>query len=1010
MMKRLLPAFFLIAYYGIGNAQNAPTASQSPDSDIPVIRASSGQERLSGISKHFDLEKKSLLKNVKFRNVGPTIMSGRAVDVCVNENDPTEFYVAYASGGLWHTTNNGQSFTPLFDRELVITIGDIDVDWKTHHIWVGTGESNSSRSSYSGVGMFYSPDSGKTWQHKGLAETQHIGKVLIHPAQANTVFVAAVGHLFSPNKERGVYKTTDGGSTWKQVLYVDENTGAIDLAFDPSNPNIIYATMWHRERRAWNFVESGTTSGIYKSNDGGETWNCITRAGSGFPQGNGLGRIGVAVSPKNTNVVYAIMDNQDAKPESPKADTSVIDAKQLKDISKENFLTLDDRKLERFLRSNGFAEKYSAPVVKELVRKDSIKPSAVTDYLNDANNSLFSSQVIGSEIYRSSDAGSTWKKVNTTDLFNLSYTYGYYFGRIVVSPTDENKVIICGLPLLMSKDGGKTFSSIDGSNTHGDHHAVWINAKRDAHFIDCDDGGLHITYDDGKNWFKANTPPVGQFYSVNVDMAKPYNVYGGLQDNGVWSGPSTSDPSDHSWLQNGQNDYKFLFGGDGMQVQVDTRDNNTVYTGFQFGYYARIDKTTGESKGIHPKNDLGEPNYRFKWQTPIWLSRHNQDILYMGTNRFMRSMNKGDEMKAISPDLTMNNKKGDVPFNTIVTISESPLKFGLLYVGTDDGLIWVSRDDGYTWKNISDNIYKTFPNVPKGLCVTRVTASGFAENRLYACFNGHHFDHFNPYLFMSDNGGETWSEIDGELPFEPVNVVKEDPGNENIIFVGTDNGLYTSLNRGKSFMAMTGDLPRVAVHDLVIQSREKDLVLGTHGRSIYIANIRSLEMLNDSVIAKPLYVFAADYKWDYPNPQSLGKKLNPFGDEYYRVASSFPFYVGSDGITTIRIKTDKGILVETMTDSSEAGLNYFTYDLRMDSVNVAAYEKSLSSGKKSSVAKAVKGDDGEYYILPGKYVVEFSNAAGNKVSTTITLKKKEDDGSSGGEPVAPEEERELEAR
>jgi len=847
--------------------------------------------------------------------------------------------------------------------------------------------------------LYFSADSGKTWQHKGMVETQHIGKILIHPSQPNTIFFAAVGHLFSSNKERGVYKTTDGGSLYKQVLYIDDKTGAVDIAFDPVNPQIMYAAMWHRERQPWNFVESGSTSGIYKSIDGGETWNCITKAGSGFPQGEGVGRIGLAVSFPRTGgeasqIVYAIMDNQDHKPDEAKKDSSKLDAKELKDISKEKFLALDDKKLEKFLRENDFPGKYTSAVVKSLVKKDSVKPAAVIDYLNDANNSLFNSQVIGSEVYRSNDAGKTWLKVNTTDLFSLSYTYGYYFGRIVVSPTDENKIIICGLPLLMSKDGGKTFSSIDGSNTHGDHHAVWINPKRDSHLIDCDDGGLHITYDDGKNWFKANTPPVGQFYSVNVDMAKPYNVYGGLQDNGVWCGSSMSDPDDKSWLQRGENDFKALYGGDGMQVQVDTRDNNTVYSGFQFGYYARINKATGDSKGIHPKNDLGEPNLRFKWQTPIWLSRHNQDILYMGTNRFMRSMNKGDDMKAISGDLTLNNKKGDVPYNTIVTICESLTKFGLIYTGTDDGLIWVSKDDGYTWKNISDNLYKTYPAVPKGLCVTRVTASAFSEGRIYACFNGHHFDHFNPYLFVSDNYGETWKEIDSELPYEPINVVKEDVQNENVIFVGTDNGVYVSLNRGKSFMAMMGNLPRVAVHDLVIQPRERDLVIGTHGRSIYIAGLSEVEQLTDSVLEKPLYFF-------YPVIErkvstSWGNKIDAFStDPFYHPMHDIRFYSKATSVNTIHVKSEQGIVLAAFTDSSETGLNYAMYNYRIDSSAVKQFEKSRSTKGKPFKLKAA--DDKNYYLPAGKYEIEISDNAGHQIISTLDIKAAKGETAEGSE-------------
>ncbi len=986
MKSILLQSVFLISVLCCSAQQITPTNEH---------------DRLEGILKRHALEKNSLLKNIPFRNAGPTIMSGRAVDVCVNPDDPTEFYVAYASGGLWHTVNNGQSFEPLFDHEEVITIGDIDVDWKTRNIWIGTGESNSSRSSYSGVGMYFSADSGKTWQHKGLAESQHIGKVLIHPSQQSTVFIAALGHLFSANRQRGLYKTTDGGNTYRQVLYIDESTGAADVVIDPKNPQVMYASMWHRERKPWDFIESGATSGIYKSTDGGETWSCVTQAGSGFPGGDGVGRIGLALFPGNTNIVYAILDNQAHKQEEPKKDPNEITVHDLKDISREKFLALNDQQLDKFLRSNGYPARYSSSSVKNLLKTDSIKTADVLNYLNDANNSLFDSPVIGAEVYRSDDAGKTWKKMNTTDLFNLSYTYGYYFGRITVSPVNPDKIIICGLPLLMSVDGGKTFSSIDGDNTHGDHHAVWINPKRDSHMIDCDDGGLHITYDNGKNWFKANSPPVGQFYTVNTDMAKPYNVYGGLQDNGVWYGPSTSNPADRSWLQSGQNDFKFLYGGDGMQVQIDTRDNNTVYTGYQFGYYARINKTTGESESIHPKNDIGEPNYRFKWQTPIWLSKHNQDILYMGTNRFMRSMNKGEEMHAISGDLTMHDKTGDVPFNTIVTICESPLKFGLLYVGTDDGLVWTSADDGSTWKNLSDNLYRAYPAVPHGLCVSRVTASAFHEGRLYVSLNGHHFDHFNPYIFMTDDNGNTWKEIGASLPFEPVNVIKEDVVNENLLFAGTDNGLYASLDRGKNFMSMNNGLPRVAIHDLVVHPREKELVLGTHGRSIYIAAISDLEMLTDSVVNKDLYVMNAEFKKNYS--KSIGKKISPFSTDVYASAFSVPVYRKKSGITIVKIFSEKNTLLAQFTDSSEAGLNYISYDQHADSTAVKVWSKEKS--EKSDAVKFQKAEDGKYYLLPGKYKMEISDESGYSQTTMLIVQSKEEKAGDADDGMMREEER-----
>ena len=947
------------------------------------IRPTSSAERMSGISKRKSLEENSLLKNLKFRNVGPSIMSGRAVDLEVNPDDPTEFYVAYASGGLWYTTNNGQSFAPIFDNEDVITIGDIAVNWKTRNVWVGTGEVNSSRSSYAGIGMYLSVDSGKTWKYKGLPESHHIGKIILHPTNPDILLVAVLGHLFSSNKERGVYKTVDGGQNWRQVLYVDDTTGAVHMAIDPLNPEVLYASMWHRDRRMWNFVESGATSGIYKSVDGGNTWSLLTNEGSGFPTGDGVGRIGLAIYPGNGKLIYAVLDNQAHKTEDEKKDTSVIETKELKDISKENFLKLNDKKLNDFLKSNGFPEKYTATVVKDLVKNDSIKPEAVTEYLNDANNSLFNTPVIGAEVYRSDDAGVTWKKQNTDDLHRLYYTYGYYFGKIFISPLDSDKVVLCGVPLLMSKDGGKTFKSIDGDNTHGDHHAVWMSSKNDGHMIICNDGGLNISYDDGKNWFKANSPAVGQFYSVNVDMEKPYNVYGGLQDNGVWTGPS-SNTGNARWLQEGQYPFKRIDGGDGMQVQIDSRDNATVYTGSQFGYYARINKNSGDASDIKPKNDLGEPNYRFNWQTPIWLSRHNQDILYLGTNRFHRALNKGIDMKTISEDLTLHDKKGDVPFNTITTICESPLKFGLIYIGTDDGLVWVSQDVGYTWKNLSASRNESEVQLPRGLYTSRVTASAFREGTVYVSFIGTKMDDFNPYLFASEDYGNSWRQIGKDLPSEPINVVREDPKNENILYAGADNGLYVSLNKGKSFMAMNGDLPRVAIHDLVIHPRDHEIVLGTHGRSIYIAKLDEVQQLTDSLLQKPLFVF------DLTNPtfnKKWGKKTNSFYESSGGPTLTISYYAKGSGIIKVTVKSEKGLHLFSLNDTAEAGLNYISYSLEMDSTIVRSFEKSVRDKKKNKAVIVKQADNRKYFLIAGNYSVELTDAGGNTISKKFAVEK-----------------------
>jgi photosystem II stability/assembly factor-like uncharacterized protein len=806
------------------------------------VKITPGEDRLKSIEQKKLLEQRSVLNSIEFRSIGPTVMSGRVVDVDVNPTEPTEFYVAYASGGLWHTTNNGQSFTPIFDSVPTQTIGDIAVNWRTGTIWVGTGEVNSSRSSYAGIGIYKSKDFGRTWQYLGLPESHHIGKIVLHPMDDNTAWVAALGHLYSPNKERGVYKTSDGGQTWKQILYVDDNTGAVDLEVNPRNPSELYAAMWYRTRRAWNFEESGATSGIYKSVDGGNTW---TLSSSGFLTGNGVGRIGLAVFDKNPQIVYAIVDNQNSRPESKK-DTLVYTLAELKNLNKEQFAQLEERKLDTLLKRNRLSSRYTAKQIKELVASGQLKSTVLYDYLY--MNTGFEGTPIGAEVYRSDDAGKSWKKMNDKFLSVFS-TYGYYFGKIYVSPYNENKVFAIGFTAQVSTDGGKTFKIMDKPNVHVDHHALWINPSKDSHLVDGNDGGLNITYDDGEHWFKANTPAVGQFYSVTVDDAKPYNVYGGLQDNNVWYGPSTNKEG-YGWYANGDYPFKSIVGGDGMQVQVDTRDNQTTYAGSQFGNYVRLNRTNPRqtTRRITPQHSLGEKPYRFNWQTPILLSKHNQDVLYFGGQKLFRSLNRGDSMVSMGGDLTKGGKEGDVPYGTITAISESPLRFGLVYVGTDDGNIQLTKDGGYSWMLLNNKATTTSKSkqlsLPENLWVSRLTASKYREPRVYLSLNGYRNDDFSPYLYVSEDYGQTWIQLGKDLPQEPINVVKEDPKNENILYVGTDGGLYVSFNKGQSFMTWTAGMPiAVPVHDLAFQERENEIVIGTHGRSLYISKLDDVQGL-----------------------------------------------------------------------------------------------------------------------------------------------------------------------
>ena len=465
------------------------------------------EERIASWEQRKSLRQNSLVANVPLRNVGPTVMSGRVVDIEANPEDPTKFYVAYASGGLWVTVNNGQSFDPLFDREAVMTLGDIAVDWgNSETIWVGTGENNSSRSSYAGAGVYKSTDMGVTWEHMGLAETHRTGRIILHPNDANTIWVAAAGALYSPSPERGVYKSTNGGMSWTQVLFVDNNTGAIDLVADPSNPDVLYATMWHRERRAWNFVEAGAGSGIYKSTDGGDNWTLISTEESGFPTGEGVGRIGLAVYPQNPEIVYAFLDNQYRRPaEDVDISDESLTREALRTMSMQSFLALDDDKISNFLRDNGFPRKYTVASVRDLVQEGSIQPVALVEYLEDANAQLFNTPVIGAEVYRSDDGGMTWTRTHSEFLDRVYNSYGYYFGEIRIAPDTPDRIYIMGVPILRSDDGGKSWLSIGAPHVHVDHHALWVNPNRPGHLINGNDGGVNISYDDGVNWFKASS-------------------------------------------------------------------------------------------------------------------------------------------------------------------------------------------------------------------------------------------------------------------------------------------------------------------------------------------------------------------------------------------------------------------------------------------------------------------------------------------------------------------------
>ncbi|HEX9825413.1 MAG TPA: glycosyl hydrolase, partial [Flavobacteriaceae bacterium] len=935
--KILLTALFLYAITGWGQPSATPSS---------VL--------IKSLQQKEELTKNSLVKHVPFENIGPSIMSGRVTDIEANPDNSIEFYVAYASGGVWHTVNNGTTFTPILDSSNTQNVGDIAVDWKSKTIWVGTGENNASRSSYAGIGLLKSTDNGKTWTNLGLADSHHIGKILIDPNDPDQVVVGVTGHLYSSNKERGVYKTSDGGKTWKQTLFVDEMSGIIDVQYSPNNFNVMFASSWSKDRKAWNFDGNGTHSGIYKSIDAGSTWTKVSTEKSGFPKGSGVGRIGLAVYDDNT--VYAIHDNQFRRPDEPKKEGSDILTKEdFKTMSTDTFLKLDDKKLNDFLKTNDFQEKYHAENVKQMVRSGTVKPIDLANYLEDANSMLFDTPVIGAEVYKSIDGGVTWKKTHSEYLEDIYYSYGYYFGHIYVSPADENHIYVYGVPILKSKDGGKTFASMDAENVHADHHALWINPKNPNHLINGNDGGVNITYDDGENWTKNNAPSVGQFYAIAFDHEKPYNVYGGLQDNGVWKGPNNARENKR-WEASGQYPWESIMGGDGMQVQVDSRNSNIVYTGFQFGNYFRLNTETDEQTYIQPKHELGENPYRFNWQTPILLSSHNQDILYLGGNKLMRSMNQGTDWTAISGDLTKGGKKGNVAYGTLTTISESPSQFGLIYTGSDDGLIYVTKDAGGNWQNISSSL-------PKDLWVSRVVASQHKKERVYATLNGYRWDDFSVYAYMSNDYGKTWKNISSNIPASPVNVLREDPENENILYLGTDNGAYVSFNQGQSWEVFSKGFPAVAIHDMAIQPEAKHLLLGTHGRSIYKADIAPLQKMNASKMNQSIVLF------DMESMRYSDRWGSSYGAWYdvYEPSTTITFYTNASGEKTIKILSDNNIELSSIKVNADKGFNYANYDLTITESGKTEWIKDNSS------LEIKQADNGKYYLPKGKYTIQIDD-------------------------------------
>lgn len=895
-------------------------------------------------------ENNSILKEYPVRSIGPTVQGGRIVDVEVNLKNTKEFYVGYASGGIFKTSNNGITFEPIFDNVDVMGVGDFALSQTNPKLlYVGTGEKNGSRSSYAGSGMYKTMDGGKIWSQIGLTGTQHISRVLIDPKDDDIVWVASLGALYSNNTDRGVFKSMDGGKTWKKTLYINDSTGVSDLTVNPQNPKQLLAATWERTRKAWDFKGNGAGSAIYRSEDGGETWAV---SAEGFPKGKFVGRIGLDVCWSKPNVVYAVLDNQEEIKEEKKIiekSDGKLKLQDLKEMNVENFLKIDTKSLDELLKASRFPAKYSAQTVKKDVGAGKYKPNAIAEYFGaDANANLFSGKIKGAEVYRSDDAGRTWKRTHTADVDGVYFTYGYYFGELRVSPTNTEDVFIYGVPMLKSTDGGKTWAEIDSvGKMHSDHHALWINPTDANHMLIGNDGGLYQTYDKGDSWLHINNMPVGQFYSVNVDMDTPYNVYGGLQDNGTLRGSSKSVP-------NVTKHWESIFGGDGMNVAPDPRNSKLVYAGFQFGNYFRLELDKSKTTRITPSHEIGQPPNRWNWRTPIMLSKHNPDIVYIASQQVYRSLDKAENWESISPDLTKDKPQGNVPFSTISTLAESPLQFGLLYAGTDDGNLLVTKNGGGNWENI-------FAGLPANRWVSSVFASPHDAATVFVSLNGYRNDEYRTFIYMSTDFGQTWKSLKGDLPESVANVIIQDPVNSNLLYAGIDLGTFVSLDFGVSWFLLNNAL-NVPCYDLIIHPRENELVIGTHGRSIFITDVKPLQALKDGATSKAILAFTPE---SIRYSERWGKKSYSWSKaDEPRV--SFFYYVGkASSNVKAEVYDDKNNLIRTLSGTGSIGFHSFSWDVKVNDAASPPKGKSKPAPVSSELTYAAKG----------KYKIKFINGA-----------------------------------
>jgi photosystem II stability/assembly factor-like uncharacterized protein len=800
-----------------------------------------------------------LLKESTARSIGPAATGGRIVDVAVHPDRPWTIYAASASGGLWKSENNGTTWRCVFEQAL--SIGAVAVaPSEPDVVWLATGEGNNQRSSYAGNGVWRSSDGGRNWTHCGLEETHHVGRVAVDPSDANVAYVAALGHLYTRNDERGLYKTSDGGASWSCVLHLDDATGVADVVVDPRQPQTVYATSYGRQRRAWNFDDVGD-HGIYKSVDGGTSWR---RLSGGLPSGR-LGRIGLALFPDDPNRLYACIDNQNtAPPENP---------------------------------SNSSGE----------------KPDAA--------------KVVGGEVWRTLDGGATWERRNTKPVRGEP---PYYYGQVRVDPFDPEHVWLLGVVLFVSKDGGKTFSEGEvGRSLHGDHHALWFDPQRRGRLLEGNDGGLAQSYDGGASFDGFENLPVAQFYTVSVDRRRPYRVYGGLQDCGIWSGPSRS----RAFFGASNGEWHFLGGGDGMYVLADPKEPDVVYYEAQFGSLTRTDLRTHETKGVQPPPSVKDQRDRYNWCSPLVVSSHNSQVLYFGAQCLWKSLDRGEHWKPVSGDLTTHDAerlKGNVPHCTITTIAESTLDPDLLLVGTDDGQVQWTDDGGRSWTSVAGR----FPQLPEGRWCSRVELSHHDRKDAWVAFTGYREDDFEPDVFRTRDGGKSFERVTDGLPAAPVSVVRESPRRDGVLFLGGDGGAFFSLDGGDHWNRLVRELPTVSLLDLAVHPLEREVVLASHGRGMFVVDVAAIEQLDAKVLASDAFLFepavatqwrpgggfggwSGDRKFRAPNPESGATLWYWLGEKQQGVKPKFELFDA------------KGQVVQTFDGGEGLGLHRVVWDLRV---------------------------------------------------------------------------------